>query len=113
MLMSRRQGFNVLKFEATYLYHVWNSRSWPPAVNTLLQHNSIAYVEWSAQLSQLAKTRQILRSVKLTEHTGHCNDLTNFEYQMRSMTGNRDQVNFPKLEKIRETTSSNLILGGF
>ena len=67
MLMSRRQGFNVLKFEATYLYHVWNSRSRPPVVNILLQHNSIAYVEWSAQLDQIAKTRQKIRSVKLTE----------------------------------------------
>ena len=113
MLMSRRQGFNVLKFEATYLYHVWNSRSWPLAVNTLLQHNSIAYVEWSAQLGQNAKTRQKIRSVKLTEHTCHCNDLTNFQYQVRSMTGNGNQVNLQELEKIREITSSDLIFGAF
>ena len=42
----KAKGFNVLKFEATYLYHVWNSRSWPLAVNTLLlQHNSICRME--------------------------------------------------------------------
>ena len=34
----------------------------------LLQYNSIAYVEWSAQLGQIAETRQKIRSMKLTEH---------------------------------------------
>ena len=31
---------------------------------------------------------QFKKFVKLTSHTRSCNDLTNFEYQVRAMTGN-------------------------
>ena len=47
MLMSIRQRVQCPKVRSYVLiYHVWNSRSWPLAVNTLLlQHNSICRME--------------------------------------------------------------------
>ena len=40
---------------------------------------------------------QFKKFVKLTSHTCSCNDLTNFEYQVRAMTGNGNCVDLLKL----------------
>ena len=47
--------------------------------------------------------------VKLTDHTCACNDLTNFECEAHA-TGNGSYVN---LQKTREITLGEFILGGF
>jgi len=39
----------------------------------------------------------IQKFVKLTGHTYACNSLTNFQYEVHAMTGNRNQVNLLKL----------------
>ena len=48
--------------------------------------------------------------MKLTDCTYACNSLTDFESEVHAMTGNGNQVN---LLKLREMTSSDLIIGGF
>ena len=68
----------------------------------------------SAQLGQMSKTRQKLRSKKFLKLTGHsyaCNNLTNFEYEANAMTGHR--VNLLKLAWKNSWNQVILFLSGF
>ena len=49
---------------------------------------------------------RFFKFVKVTGHTFFCNDLTNFKYQMRAMTGNG---NFANLFEFAWKNSGNLI----
>jgi hypothetical protein len=54
--------------------------------------------------------------VKLTDHTGACNDLTNFKSEALAKTGNGCYENMPKLVWIissNHNAMNELILGGF
>ena len=65
--------------------------------------------ETSWAKKQKPAKNDIQNSVKLTDHTCYYNDLTNFEYQVRTMTGNGSYVNMREnagksVKKICETT---------
>ena len=57
---------------------------------------------------------QFKKFVKLTSHTCSCNDLTNFEYQVRAMTGNGNFANlFEFAEEFWKSHQVKIFFGGF
>ena len=71
-----------------------------------------------SQMGQRTKNppkMRFIKFVKLTGYTYACHDLTNFEYQMRTMTGNGSYVNLFKFvrENFVKSHQVNLFWAGF
>ena len=75
-------------------------------------YSIIAYVEWSEHLGQIAKNPpKKIRSVKLTEHACHCNDLISSACNERKRISSKFAETC--LEKFVKSNQFSLFLAGF